>query len=277
MKFDGFIIVSDIDGTFLSDDKKFVKRNLDAIEYFKNNGGIFTFATGRTEELVRICINDIISLANAPMILCNGAYIYDFEKKEKYYELTMHRGKTKELFEFVDKEFPQVAFRTPWEKGLITKAPMHRMIAKEFGNVPEAITMVDCVDKIPTEKIFKAVFACDEPEIFMKLEKDIREKFGEYFSFITSEANFFEVLPKGSSKGTILPKLKEFFYNKNSTVFAIGDYHNDIEMLRCADVSACPSNALDTVKQVCRYTLCSNNDGAIADLIEKIEQNYITI
>ena len=46
-KFENYIIVSDIDGTFLGKEGRMVPRNLEAIEYFKSEGGIFTFITGR--------------------------------------------------------------------------------------------------------------------------------------------------------------------------------------------------------------------------------------
>ena len=46
-KFDGILICTDLDGTLLNGDSAVSKENLDAIEYFKAEGGIFTFITGR--------------------------------------------------------------------------------------------------------------------------------------------------------------------------------------------------------------------------------------
>ena len=46
-KFDGYLICTDLDGTLLRKDKSVSKENLEAIEYFKNEGGKFTFITGR--------------------------------------------------------------------------------------------------------------------------------------------------------------------------------------------------------------------------------------
>jgi hydroxymethylpyrimidine pyrophosphatase-like HAD family hydrolase len=41
-------------------------------------------------------------------------------------------------------------------------------------------------------------------------------------------------------------------------------------MLRAVDVPCAPENAIDEVKAACKYVLASHNDGAIADLIEKV-------
>ena len=46
-KFDGILICTDLDGTLINSSEKVSKENLDAIEYFKANGGLFTFVTGR--------------------------------------------------------------------------------------------------------------------------------------------------------------------------------------------------------------------------------------
>ena len=45
-KFEGILMVTDLDGTLLRNDKSISEENLKAIEYFKSNGGIFAFVTG---------------------------------------------------------------------------------------------------------------------------------------------------------------------------------------------------------------------------------------
>ena len=76
-RFDDILIVSDIDGTFLGKGSRLVSENLEAIEYFKREGGSFTVATGREHFLVPPSIPEIASIINIPLIACNGAYIYD--------------------------------------------------------------------------------------------------------------------------------------------------------------------------------------------------------
>ena len=46
-KFDGILICTDLDGTILKNDKTISNRNIEAMEYFKKEGGYFTFVTGR--------------------------------------------------------------------------------------------------------------------------------------------------------------------------------------------------------------------------------------
>ena len=84
MKFDNKLIVSDLDGTFFDSEVGIVRVNVDAINYFKENGGFFTFATGRNELTLE---PDVIKLVNAPIICCNGSYLYDPESNRRLREI----------------------------------------------------------------------------------------------------------------------------------------------------------------------------------------------
>ena len=46
-KFDGVLMVSDLDGTLLSSNQRISERNQEAIKHFTDEGGIFTYITGR--------------------------------------------------------------------------------------------------------------------------------------------------------------------------------------------------------------------------------------
>lgn len=52
-KFDGCLLVSDIDGTLVHDGK-IPERNIEKIKEFKKQGGKFTIASGRSFEACRV-------------------------------------------------------------------------------------------------------------------------------------------------------------------------------------------------------------------------------
>ena len=81
-KFDGMLICTDLDGTLYNDDKIISDENLNAIEYFKSEGGLFTFITGRHHIVSRDVYEEI--KPNAPIGCLNGGGLYDYEK-EKYF------------------------------------------------------------------------------------------------------------------------------------------------------------------------------------------------
>ena len=89
MKFYNKLIVSDLDGTFFDSESSVVQINVDAINYFKENGGYFTYATGRNELTLS---PDVIKLVNAPIICCNGSYLYDPESNRRLREICIAPG-----------------------------------------------------------------------------------------------------------------------------------------------------------------------------------------
>lgn len=53
-KFDGILLCTDLDDTLLTTDKRVSDENSKAIEYFKSEGGLFTFATGRVPQGAKV-------------------------------------------------------------------------------------------------------------------------------------------------------------------------------------------------------------------------------
>ena len=79
-KFDGILLCTDLDATLLNDEHKVSEENIKAIDYFKSEGGMFTFVTGRVPNGARLMLEYV--KPNAPVVTFNGAGIYDFEKEE---------------------------------------------------------------------------------------------------------------------------------------------------------------------------------------------------
>ena len=99
-KFEGILICTDLDGTLYRNDKSISNENKEAIEYFKSEGGYFTFVTGRmpfyaidSYEAVR---------PNAPIGCINGGGLYDYEKGKYIWTEELPQGVT-ELIKAVDE------------------------------------------------------------------------------------------------------------------------------------------------------------------------------
>ncbi len=273
-KFADTVIVTDLDGTFINDGEGLVQRNLRAIEYFKANGGYFTVATGRVAEHVRGAVPCIDTLINLPAVTCNGACLYDFSTGEMPFVRYIEYGDVVRISNFIYERFPSVAIRASSPEYCFVCSPedMNKPLVaqelKRYENSKMLIAPISEWNKIP---ILKVVLRIDE-NILSTVMKAFGEFFGDRFSYTQSWSTIMDIQPRGINKGVTLDRYVRERFGSHVKVYACGDYVNDIEMLKAADVAVCPSNAHPDVKKISGLCLCSNNEGLIADLIEHIEK-----
>lgn len=261
------LFCTDLDGTLYSSDKTVSKQNLDAIEYFKSEGGLFTFITGRTPATSK-SIYDIVK-PNAPYGCNNGGGIYDGEAKKYLFYATLPPDVI-ELVRQVDKHLPGIAFEHDTQDGACFNKYNPAMLRyKEITGSPDNFCHFEKVKK-PAEKI---VFTDDDEEQILLLAELLNSHpKANSFNFIRSERSLYEILPKEASKGNALCKMAELFNIKIENTIAVGDYNNDISMVRAAGIGFAVANAVKEVKDVADYITVSNNEHAIAAIIEGLDK-----
>ena len=74
-RFDGVLVCTDLDGTLFKKDKTVSRENREAIEYYKSEGGAFTFITGRFPCYAQTAY--AAASPNVPYGCANGGALYD--------------------------------------------------------------------------------------------------------------------------------------------------------------------------------------------------------
>ncbi len=259
------VVLSDMDGTLLNSKKRISDIDLDAIRRFTDIGGHFTVATGRTIqafEQYRACLE-----LKMPVIMYNGAAIYDYSSERVLF--------THPLPDECRKIAQELLNAMPDAGGEVLKLDgtyvfrnndYQKLHTKICGITPFYASL----DEIPDGEWLKVLFAM-APEDMEYIEVLIRQKNYETVSFVKSSEMFYEMLPVGVSKGSALANYRRLEGMADFKFAAIGDFDNDIEMLREADLGVCPANAEESVKKSSDLVLGRTNDeGAVAELI-----NYI--
>ena len=83
---------------------------------------------------------------------------------------------------------------------------------------------------------------------------------------------YYEHVPKGISKACTLKTLCEILKIKKGCCYAIGDYYNDLEMIKAADIGAALSESPDEVKAIADVVVCEVQNGAVADFIDYLTE-----
>jgi hydroxymethylpyrimidine pyrophosphatase-like HAD family hydrolase len=82
--------------------------------------------------------------------------------------------------------------------------------------------------------------------------------------------NGIEIQPAGTTKGDAIARLKELYGGRVHTVIAVGDYENDIDMIKKADIGYAVANAVPITKASADRLTVSAAESAIARIIDEL-------
>ncbi len=270
-KFEGILICTDLDGTLVSRGV-ISKENLDAIEYFKSEGGAFTFITGRVPTTSTHLAATI--KPNVPVGCINGGGLYDFSQNKYLWHAELSR-KALDVLEYIDKNTENIGFQvnTPDKIYFCREDPVMQSFRRGTG-VPDLRKHYRDIDEILVKIVFGSVRGESIPKIRQLFEE---HPFSSEFDFVRSEEPLCEILPKGTNKGLGLLKLTEILGIDPRRTVAIGDYDNDIAMIKTAGVGIAVANASPAAKEAADIITVSNHEHAIARIISEIESGAITV
>ena len=256
------LVVSDMDGTFLSPDKNISPAALHAVAALRRHGVAFTFITGRP-RFPALRHAQLLDLT-MPIVACNGALI--FQGDDTYFRRTFPLSPLREflqcahadgltvLYSLCDVEY---AFaETHW-------TTHHRSLGRDIALRPVADNEW-C--HLEVEKV--NVFAREDGSGFTDLVPFIRS-LRETHSISLYGWNGCEIVADKLNKATGLQELCKLYNVSLSQVLAIGDSSNDDPMLIAAAIGCAVQNAAPGTKSVANY-VCQNSFGeGVAEAIDR--------
>ena len=266
--FDGCLLASDIDGTLIS--SGYINpKNIEKIEFFINEGGIFVLSTGRSF----VAFDDVLEKVKqvSYSIALNGCIIYDYNKADVIFSQTLPASD----FEIVNKVLEtgiNVGIEIHTENKVYT---INRTKNTDLHQVYEKFVSPDIsFEEVVNYNWNKVLYIFDNSNDREKLKKILSAEktnctFIDTCAIIDGKLqNYYEQIPNGVSKAIALDKLCKRLNINNSRLFAIGDYYNDLEMLNQAYISAVPIASPEEVKKIADYITVECNEGAVADFID---------
>lgn len=264
-KFKGYLLVSDMDGTLIGNDKLVSEENIKAINRFTAQGGIFTLATGRMMESVRKYL-DVVQV-NIPIILYNGTKIHDYNEKKTIYELFLE-DKVKNIIRQLKQHDSSLGIEIYYDENvyIFNKCRFTKRFSLERTDVHYEIP-----GKLWDENWTKILILGEEDQID-KLENTFTSIFGEV-NLVRSGDNYLEILPQDTSKGHALENLCKILNIDISKTIAVGDNMNDYEMLKKSGYGFCVANGNRKLFKEIPYKCCSNDEHVIDFVVKWAEEN----
>lgn len=275
-KFDGCLLACDVDGTLVCGDI-FPENNIEKIAEFVSEGGIFSLSTGRSVSAVGMVLSKLKEYIG-PSVVANGCMIYDYKNEKVLYNKTIPEEVKLLVYEVAQKFL---------EVGIELHSAERSFIFKDDPEVRDHQSYEGMNGKVAGREIVgpigwnKALLTCQDPDKRAELAEFIKQNCTTAECVPTvadiygKKRYYTEILPLNVNKASALSELCKMLEIKKGGFFAIGDYHNDISMLKIADVSACPKNSPDEVKAVCQYHTTEAQNGAVADFIEYLMNKEI--
>ncbi len=271
MKYDKIILFADCDGTLIGRRDTgaaeiHYPENQEAINYFIENGGRFSYASGRSEA-------DTLRLpyaVNAPLILSNGSEVYDPVSGQWVYQLYLPNSAI-ELISEIYELFPQLSLVARNAKEFFVfneeKSLFDFRIFPWFDGIFPIERLGELRDRVVSIAISGAY-----PEALEQVCVLMERKYPEMVCSVVA-TNFLNVVPKGISKGSALAYIRDMYYSgEEGLIFAaVGDNENDLEMLQEADYAFAMGNATENVKAAAVKVLKDNSHPCIPQILDYLD------
>lgn len=265
------LIVVDIDGTLVNDEKKITPKTRDALISAIKAGHEVMIASGRPSHGIR-AEAEILGFDKFGGLLSayNGGEIYDFKNKKVLASHPIAYELAKEICDFAKNL--DLVLMIPKDNYILAKNPDNYYVQREARVCGMDIKVVDDLGLSLDFSPNKLLFAQD-PERIDQPARMLFEKFGDRTAQVKSTRFFYEIMPLGLSKGSSILEACKIFGIDKEDVIVFGDEMNDMSMFEVAGTGVAMGNAVDPIKKLAAYVTKSNNEDGIAFYLENFLLN----
>lgn len=256
------LIVSDMDGTLVNDEKKIDENIYALLPKLKEKGIRFVVASGR--QYPSLCKDFQEHVKDVVLCSENGAFIMD-NGKELYAKCM-----TKEQVKLsLDAAFAVEGMEPVVCAKHVTYTRSPEM--KEFLESPKfnyKMSMTDDLYNIEDD-IIKISMIVLNGEDTVAMFRKVRAALDESLNLVTSGEGCMDTGIYGVNKGTAVEVLQEMWGIAPEETMVFGDQYNDVDMFDRAHYSFAMAGAVEGVKKKARYLAGSNNEGGVVKEIRK--------
>lgn len=263
------LLVLDVDGTLLNDEREISKRTLAALLKVQQMGVHIVLASGRpTYGLMPLAKTLELGNYGGFVLSYNGCQIIKAQNGEILFE----RRINPEMLPYLEKKARKNGFAifTYHDDTLITDSPDNEYIKNEALLNNLKIIREDefstAIDFAPC----KCMLVSDKEKALIGLEQHWEKRLAGTLDAFRSEPYFLEVVPCGVNKANTLGALLEHLGVTREEVIAVGDGVCDVTMLQLAGMGVAMGHSQDSVKVCADYVTASNEEDGVALAVEKL-------
>jgi Cof subfamily protein (haloacid dehalogenase superfamily) len=264
------LVVIDLDGTFLHDDKSIPQDNLSALKLLECHGIPYTISTGRSYVSALPFLKHFNN--HVPIVLQNGALILHPGSKDKLQKIALDATIARFVFSRVAFYDLHCVISRGWlEDACLWLNKPYDGIYLPYLEKHGINFAINCDEEVFIEGEISELILLGSEEKMHQLIRETVAAFSDNFSIIKSFEwqgdTFMELMGPQVSKSHSLHTLCKHLHVPVESVLFIGDNYNDLDAMRTAGYPVAVANALEQVRDLACYISTSNNDGGVGHAI----------
>mmetsp|Transcript_29076 Transcript_29076/g.38232 ORF Transcript_29076/g.38232 Transcript_29076/m.38232 type:complete len:352 (-) Transcript_29076:225-1280(-) len=264
-------IASDIDGTLLNSSKTVSKRNADAVRKARAKGILFFPATGKSRQGVYNALGDLgeeLKADGCPGVYLQGLIVYGHGQDNVIFERLLPQSPVDKVVQFcTENNVSLLAYHG--DRILCNKRDQNIDKLIDYCEpTPEEIGPLNVAMKENGQVYHKMILMGNDADQITSIRPAVEKLVGSEAVITQALGDMLEVLPPGGSKGDGVSQLLNHLNIVPSSLLALGDAENDIEMLKLAGIGVVMGNANEDIFQITKYRTSSNDCDGVAEAIE---------
>ena len=258
------MVAVDLDGTLLTDRKKVPKRTALALRALAGRGVKVVIALARPPRSV-LPTYKLLGL-DTWAINYNGALIWDEPAKKSVFHRPMPGKLVRQIIEMARGAYPDVLINCELSDRWYTDR-LDSKHTTETGRLfkPDVIAPLKDFQDVSMTK----VMLLGSPAMMDELAVGLDMSFENHCSVVRTDDDLLQIMDRRVSKGAALQIVADHYKIPARHILAIGDAHNDVDMLKLAGVAVAMDNAHEVVKEVADWIAPSNNDHGVHAALER--------
>jgi Cof subfamily protein (haloacid dehalogenase superfamily) len=271
------LFVADMDGTLLNDHKELSDKDIQTIKKLQYFGIKFAVATGRHDSMIKSYLKHLD--LHVPVISCNGAIVREPFSDQVFLSQALPKEQSLNVIDICKES--NAGFHIYGHESIFGEKLNHKMLYYHNLNktLPsdeqtKLVVVPNCKDIVidEPEPLYKFLILSDESRDLLDIIEHLSEFDG--LNVTQSMPMLCDVMKTGITKAYALQRLSQSLGIKREEIAAIGDQHNDIDLIEYAGLGIAVANAEDALKAKADIvTIANNNQDAVSEAIERFLLN----
>ena len=258
------LVVSDVDGTLVTRDKKLTPRAIATVRRLHDSGIAFSIASSRPPFGLRMLIGPLD--LRLPLAGYNGGSIVEPDLTVIEQKLIPPEAARRALALFRENGIdPWVFSGNEW----VVVNPEGDEVPREIRTIETRPTVVPRFEERHIAAAGKIVGPSGDLAKIPRMVELLRAELGGEITAARSQPYYCDVTPPGIDKGRLIDLLAARVGAARPEIMVLGDMDNDLRMFERAGFAVAMGNAGDSVKRAAQAATLSNDEDGFAAAIER--------